>query len=68
MSFLLPKTPKVAASPAIPQRNDEEVQSAADEQKRLLAAKTKATSWLTGGLGAPRTTSLYAGSKLLSGA
>lgn len=66
MSFLKPKVPKVKDIP-VPDRSDSEVQQAADDQRRVIAGKSKATSWLTGGMGVPRGTQSFAAAKLLSG-
>lgn len=66
MSFLTPKTPKVKDIP-VPDRSSSEVTALAEEQRRAIAAKSKATSWLTGGLGVPRSSQKYAASALLSG-
>lgn len=66
MSFLKTKIPKVNDIP-VPDRSDSEVQQAADDQRRAMASKSKATSWLTGGVGVPRNTQTFAAAKLLSG-
>lgn len=69
MGSLFGKMPKPEKPPPAPNRTDSEVQAAADEQRRLIASKTKAQSWLTGGLGVPRTASNYssAATKMLGG-
>ena len=69
MGSLFPKAPKPEKPPPTPNRTDAEVQAAADEQRRLIASKTKATSWLTGGLGVPRSAANYASAatKMLGG-
>lgn len=67
--LLSPKIPKPAAPPPVPNRTDAQVQEAADEQRRLLANKSKSQSWLTGGLGVPRSANNYGGaaSRMLGG-
>lgn len=68
MSFLkAPKAPKVKDIP-VPERSSSEVAAMADEQRRRIAEGSKASSWLTGGLGVPRASQNYAASALLSGA
>ena len=67
MSFLkAPKMPAVKDIP-VPDRSSTEVVAAADEQRRQIAAASKVSTWLTGGMGVPRSTQTYAASKLLSG-
>jgi hypothetical protein len=66
MSFLSPKVPKVKDIP-VPDRSSSEVQQAADEQRRAITNKSKALSWLTGGVGVPRSSQTFAAAKLLSG-
>jgi len=66
MAFLKPKTPKVNDI-SVPDRSSAEVTAAAEEQRRQIAAASKAQTWLTGGLGVPRTSQTYAASKLLAG-
>lgn len=66
MSFLTPKVPKVKDVP-VPDRSSSEVQAAADEQRRTISNKSKAMSWLTGGVGVPRASQTFAAAKLLSG-
>jgi len=69
MASLFGKAPKPEKPPPTPNRTDSEVQAAADEQRRLIAQRTKATSWLTGGLGVPRNSDNYASAatKMLGG-
>lgn len=68
-SLFKPKVPKPPEPPPVPNRTDEQVQAAADEQRRLLAQKTRSQSWLTGGLGVPRSSGSYGGmaSRMLGG-
>lgn len=63
------KTPKMKdpKTPPIPSRTDADVQASADEERRRMFAGSKASSWLTGGLGVPRGSIQTAGAKLLSG-
>lgn len=63
--FKTPKMPKVEKIP-VPNRTDAEVQAAADEERKRSAA-SRASSWLTGGLGVPRGGFSSAGAQLLSG-
>lgn len=67
MSFL--KGPKVKDPKEIPvpDRSSTEVATAAEEQRRAVTNKSKAMSWLTGGVGVPRSTQNFAAAKLLSG-
>lgn len=64
--FKTPKMPKPKVVP-VPSRTDDEVQAAADEERKRQFASGRATSWLTGGLGVPRGATASAGVKLLSG-
>jgi hypothetical protein len=66
MSFFKSKTPEVKDI-AVPSRSSSEVQMAAEEERRKIAASSKSVSWLTGGLGVPKSNQNYAASKLLSG-
>jgi len=64
--FSKPKMPKVKDIP-VPSRTDAEVQQAAEEERRRQFAASRATGWLTGGLGVSRNQYSSAGAKLLSG-
>lgn len=67
MSFLKgPKVEKVKDI-AVPDRSSAEVTAAAEDQRRQIAAASKASTWLTGGMGVPRNSQVYAASKLLAG-
>jgi hypothetical protein len=63
--FKTPKMPKID-KPQVPLRSDAEVAAAAEDERKRQSA-TRASSWLTGGLGVPRGGFSSAGAQLLSG-
>ena len=62
------KTPKVKKPEKVPvpSRTDDEVRAAAEEERRRMAG-SRASSWLTGGLGVPRGDIISSGARMLSG-
>ncbi len=63
--FKTPKAPKPEKVP-VPTRSDEATQAAAEEERKKLAT-SRASSWLTGGLGVPRGSFASSGARMLSG-
>ena len=64
---MMPDKPDDPKMVPVPQRTDEEIQSAADEQRRMLAMKSASNTWLTGGMGVKSRDVTTSAAKLLGG-